>query len=80
MILNQSAWMFRVECILYFNRYVLYANGVDGRRVDNLGTKVTKLHCLYVAQLVDGVGCLDDTWVGSHKSVNICPYLKHFSI
>ena len=80
MILDQSARMFRVECILYLDRYVLYANGIDCRRVDNLCAEVTQLHSLYVTQLVDGVGRLDHTWIGSHKSVNVGPYLQHLGI
>ena len=60
--------------------YILNAYGVDGWRVDDLSTKVTQLHCLDIAQLVDSVGCFDDTWISRHKTIHISPYLQHFGI
>ena len=80
MILNQRARVFGVECILNLNGNVFYANGVDGWGIDYLGTKVTQLHRLDVAQFVNGVGSLNHTWVGGHKAIHVGPDLQHLGI
>ena len=72
--------MFGIEGVLDLDRYIFYADGIDGRRIDDLRTKVTQLHRLYIREFVDGIGCLDDLRIGCHESVHIGPNLQHFGI
>ena len=72
--------MLRIEGVLYLDRDVLDANRIDGWRIDNLGTEVAQLHGLDIAQLIDGIGCLDDTGVGRHKAIDVGPYLQDLRI
>ena len=80
MVFDQCAWMFRIECVLYLDRYVLDTYGIYRWGIDNLGTEVTKLHRLNITQFINGVGSLDNTWVGSHETINISPYLQDLCI
>ena len=68
--------MFGVEGILDLDRNILDADRIDGRRIDDLCTEVTKLHSLDIRQLVDGIGRLDDFGVGSHETVDVGPYFE----
>ena len=72
--------MFWVERV--FNTYgnVFDAYRINGRRIYDLRAKVAQLHGFHIAQFIDGIGCVDDTWVGSHETIDVCPYLQHFSI
>ena len=72
--------MVGVKGVLHLHRYVLHAYGIDGRWIDDLCTKVAQLHRFHVAQLVDGIGGLDNAWVGCHEPVDVGPYLQHLSI
>ena len=80
MIFNQRARVFGIECIFNLNGDIFYTNGVDGRGIDNFGSKVTQLHRLDITQFVDGVSRFNHTWVGSHKSIHIGPNLQHLGI
>ena len=55
-------------------------HGEDGRRVDDLRTKVTELHGFNERELVDDVGRIDDTRVGGHETIDIGPNLEHVGI
>jgi len=52
------------------------ANGIDGRRIHHLRTKVAKFGSLHITQFVDRVGTADDTRVGRHEAIHIGPYLQ----
>ena len=80
MVFDERSRVFRVEGVLHLDGDVLDADRVDGRRIDDLGTKVTKLHRLDIRQFVDGIGCLDDTRVCGHETVYIRPYLQYLGI
>ena len=64
-----------VEGVFNFDGNVLHANGIDGWRIDHLGTEIAQFHSLDVAELGNGVGFFDDAWVGCHKAVDIGPNL-----
>ena len=72
--------MFGVECILDLDRYILDADGIDGRGIDDLGTKVTQLHSLYIRQLIDGIGAFNHLRVSRHEAVDIRPDFQHLGI
>ncbi|CDB12074.1 unknown [Bacteroides sp. CAG:633] len=72
-LLNDGTFALGIESVLYQDRNVLVADGVDGRRIDYLGTEVTKFGSFHVAQLLDGVGSGDDTRIGGHEAVHIGP-------
>ena len=72
--------MVRIEGILNLDGNILDADGIDGRWIDDFCTEVTKFHRLYVTEFVDGIGCLDDAWVGSHEAVNICPDFQNVCV
>ena len=72
--------MLRIEGVLHLDGNVLHADGINRRRINHLGTEVTELHRLDIRQLVDGIGRLDDAWVGCHETVHIRPYLQHLSV
>ena len=72
--------MFRVEGVLHLDGNILDADGIDGRRVDDLCAEVTQLHSLYIRQFVDGIGRLDDLRVGGHEAVDVGPDLKYLGI
>ena len=78
--LDDGSLCIRIECVLYAYRYILNANGVYRRRINYLCTKVAKLHSLDIAQFVDSVCCLDNSWIGGHEAVYICPYFEYISI
>ena len=69
-----------VKGVLHLDGYILDADGINRRRVDDLCTEVAELHGLDIAELVDGVGRLDDLRVGSHEAVDVGPYLEHLGI
>ena len=72
--------MVGVKGVLNLDRDILDANGIDGRRIDYLCTEVTKLHCLHVRQLVDGISRLDHLGIGSHETIHIRPDLQNLCI
>ena len=76
LVFDNRSGVGRIERVLHSDRYILHAHGIDGRRIDNLGTEVAKLHRLYITQLGDGVCSVNHPGVGSHESVDIRPYLK----
>ena len=78
--LDDGAAPLRVERVLHSDGDVLDANGIDGRRIDHLGSKVAKLHCLHIAQLVDGIGGAYHLGIGRHETVYIGPYLEHLGV
>ena len=80
LVFYYSTLSLRVEGVLYLNRYVLYANRIYRRWIDDLCTEVTKLHSLYVRQFPDRVGTAYDTRVGSHEAINVGPYLKDIGV
>ena len=69
-----------IESILDADRDVLDTDRIDGRRIDDLRSKVAELHRLDVAQFVDGVSSLDHTGVGGHEAIHIGPYFKNLSV
>ena len=70
----------RIECVLDADGDVLHADGIDGRGIDDLCAEIAKLHRLYIAKFVYGVGSLDDTRIGGHESVYVGPDLKNVCI
>ena len=72
--------MFGVEGVLYFNRYILDADGIDGRRVNHLRTEVTQLHRLYVREFIDRISTLNHLRVSRHETVHIRPDLQDLSV
>ena len=52
---------------------------INGRRIDNLSAKVTKLHRLHVRELIDSVGVGDYLRVSGHKAIHVCPNLQRIS-
>ena len=72
--------MFGVESVLYLNRYILDTNGIDGRRIDNLGTEVTQFHGLNVREFVDGISRLDNLRVSCHKAIHVGPDLQYLCV
>ena len=80
LLLDERARMLGVERVLYLYGNILDADGIDGRRVDNLGAEVAQFHRLYIAQFVDGVGRLDHLRVGGHESVHVGPDFQHVGI
>ena len=56
------------------------ASRIDGRRINHLRTEVAKLHRFHIAQFVDDVSIADDTRVGSHKSIHVCPNFQYFCL
>ena len=79
-LLDDGARIFRIERVFYPDGDILDAYGIDGRRIDDLGTEVTKFHGFDVTQLVDGVGRLDNARIGSHESIHVGPYFQHLGI
>ena len=77
MVFDERTGMVGVEGVLHLDGYVLDADGIDGRRIDDLCTKVAELHRLDVGEFVDGVCGLDDTWICGHEPVDIRPNLQH---
>ena len=72
--------MFWVEGVLYLDRYILDADGINGRRINHLRTEVTQFHRLYVREFVNGVGTLDHLRIGCHEAIHIGPNLKYLGI
>ena len=77
---NNRTLSIRIECVFYLDWDVFYTDRVYRWRIDNLCTKVTKLHGLRIRKFINGICTLDDARVSCHKAVNICPYLQDFSV
>ena len=77
--LDDGAGSVGIEGVLDQYGDVLGADRVQGGCVDDAGSEVAELHGLGVAELVDGVGGLDDLWVGCHEAVHVGPYLQDLS-
>ena len=80
MILDECAWMFWVEGVFNLDGDILDADGINGWRINDLGTKVTEFHRFDITKFVDGIGTLDNLGVGSHETVNISPYFQYIGI
>ena len=80
LLFHDCSRSFRIERILYYNRYILMANRIDSRRINHFRTKVAQLHCLHVTQFRNRISSTDNTRIGSHKAVYICPYLQNTCI
>ena len=78
--LDNSSLCFGVECILNANWNILYAYRIYRWRINNLCTKVAKLHCLDITKLVYSISGLYYTRVGCHKAIDIGPYLEYVGI
>ena len=72
--------MFRIKCVLYLDGDILDADGIDGWRINHLGSEVTELHGLHVREFIDGIGTLDDLRIGCHKTIHIRPDLQYLCI
>ena len=79
-ILDNRAGVIGIEGVLHADGDILHAYGIDGRRINHLGTEVAELHGFHIAQFGDGIGGMDDARVGGHEPVDISPYLEHFGI
>ena len=79
-LLDNSPLGIGVEGILDADGDILHADGIDGGRIDHLGTEIAQLHCLYVTQFINYVSVGDNSWVGRHETIHIGPYLEHVGI
>ena len=80
LVLDDGAGCLGIECVLDENGDMLDAHGIDGGRIDHLGTEVAEFHGLYIAEFGDDVGRTDDARIGCHESIHVGPYLQHSGI
>ena len=69
-----------MECVLNIYWYILDADWIYRRRINDLCSEVTKLHCLHITQFVNRVSRIDDARVGSHETIHIRPDFKCIGI
>ena len=72
--------MLGIEGVFDLDGNVLDTHRINRRRINDLGSEVTQLHGLNVAEFVDGISGLDDAWVSRHKAVYIGPDLQDLSV
>ena len=80
LMLDNGSGTFRLEGILYQNRNILMENRINSWRINHLRTEVTKLHSLYITQLVNSVSRTDNPRVSRHESVHIRPDFQALGI
>ena len=69
-----------IKRVLYYNRYVLVANRIDGRRIHYLSTEVAKFGSFYIAQFINGISRGNHTRIGGHETVHIRPNFQCIGI
>ena len=77
---NHSTDIVRMPGIEHADGDIFCTNGVDCRRIHHFRTEIAKLGCLLIGEFRYSVGCGNESRVGRHESIYICPYLKHLSI
>ena len=79
-LLDDSTRSIRIESILYQNRNILVADWINGRRINNLSTEITKFHGFHITQFGNRISGTDHTGIGSHETVHIRPDFQNVGI
>ena len=76
---NDSVATGGVERVAHEDGDTRLAHREDGGGIDDFSPEVAQFCRLIVGEFVDGESRGNDSWVGCHESINICPNLQHLS-
>ena len=68
-----------IERIAHEDGDARLAHWEDGGGIDDFSPEVAQFCGLIVGEFVDGESRGDDSWVGCHESIYVCPDLQHLS-